>query len=59
VTNLYGYAQDQHGAEMVEWVVVVVVLSALASIMFGPTGVLSNAVTGALGKISAIINALP
>ena len=51
--------KDEQGAEMVEWVVVVVVLAVVASIVFGPTGVLNNAVTDGINKISAIINNLP
>lgn len=50
---------DEQGAEMVEWVVVVVVLAVVASIVFGPNGVLNNAITDGINKISAIINGLP
>lgn len=53
------YARGEHGAEMVEWVVVVVILAAVASVVFGPNGVLSNALVTGLGKITAIVNALP
>ena len=53
------YVKDEQGAEMVEWVVVVVVLAVVASIVFGPNGVLSNAVTAGINKISAIVNGLP
>ena len=51
--------RDERGAEMVEWVVVVVVLAVVASIVFGPDGVLKNAVTDGVNKISSIINGLP
>lgn len=44
---------------MVEWVVVVVVLAVVASIVFGPNGVLSNALAGGINKIATIVNALP
>ena len=44
---------------MVEWVVVVVVLAVVASIVFGPNGVLMNAVKDGINKISAVISALP
>jgi Flp pilus assembly pilin Flp len=53
------YVKDEQGAEMVEWVVVVVVLAVVASIVFGPNGVLNNAVTAGINKIAAIVNALP
>jgi Flp pilus assembly pilin Flp len=59
LTNIRGYLKDEQGAEMVEWVVVVVVLAVVASIVFGPNGVLSNAITDGISKISAVINGLP
>lgn len=59
VKNIDRYLRDEQGAEMVEWVVVVVVLAVVASIVFGPNGVLKNAVTDGVNKISTIINGLP
>jgi Flp pilus assembly pilin Flp len=59
LTEIRGYVKDEQGAEMVEWVVVVVVLAVVASIVFGPNGVLMNAVKQGVNKISAIISALP
>jgi Flp pilus assembly pilin Flp len=59
LTNIRGYLKDERGAEMVEWVVVVVVLAVVASIVFGPNGVLMNAVKDGVNKISAVISALP
>ena len=53
------YARGEHGAEMVEWVVVVVILAVVASVVFGPDGVLSNALVAGLNKIPSIINGLP
>jgi Flp pilus assembly pilin Flp len=53
------YLRDERGAEMVEWVVVVVVLAVVASIVFGPNGVLRTAVETGINKISNIITALP
>jgi hypothetical protein len=44
---------------MVEWVVVVVVLAVVASIVFGPNGVLQQAVKDGVNKISQILTALP
>jgi hypothetical protein len=44
---------------MVEWVVVVVVLAVVASIVFGPNGVLQNAVKDGITKIATIISGLP
>jgi len=57
--QINGYVKDEQGAEMVEWVVVVVVLAVVASIVFGPNGVLNNAVTAGINKIAAIVNNLP
>ena len=59
VTRIRGYLKDEQGAEMVEWVVVVVVLAVVASIVFGPNGVLQNTIKEGINKISAIISALP
>jgi len=57
--HIYDYAQEEQGAEMVEWVMVVVVLAVIASIVFGPNGVLSNAVTVGINKIATVINGMP
>ena len=57
--NIDRFLKDEQGAEMVEWVVVVVVLAVVASIVFGPNGVLQNAVTDGINKISQIVNGLP
>ena len=59
LTNIRGYVNDERGAEMVEWVIVVVVLAVVASIVFGPNGVLQNAIKDGINKISAVISALP
>ena len=59
VKKITGYVKDEQGAEMVEWVVVVVVLAVVASIVFGPNGVLQNAVKDGINKIAAIISGLP
>ena len=59
LNKINGYVKDEQGAEMVEWVVVVVVLAVVASIVFGPNGVLKNAVSDGIGKIAAIISGLP
>ena len=57
--KITGYVRDEQGAEMVEWVVVVVVLAVVASIVFGPNGVLMDAVKTGINKISDIITGLP
>ena len=59
IRKIGSYVQDEQGAEMVEWVVVVVVLAVVASIVFGPNGVLQNAVSDGINKISQIVNGLP
>jgi Flp pilus assembly pilin Flp len=53
------YLRDEKGAEMVEWVIVVVVLAVVASIVFGPNGTLTTAVNTGINKISNIITTLP
>jgi Flp pilus assembly pilin Flp len=57
--RLSGCVQDEDGAEMVEWVVVVVVLAVISSIVFGPTGVLSNTLLGGINSIAMIIDGIP
>jgi len=47
--------RDERGAEMVEWIVVVAVLATVAAIVFGPGGVLSNAMNSGVQHISNII----
>lgn len=51
--------RDESGAEMVEWVVVVVVLAVVANLVFGVDGVLRQALEGGINKIAAIISTLP
>jgi Flp pilus assembly pilin Flp len=59
LNNVSRYVKDEQGAEMVEWVVVVVVLAVVASIVFGPNGVLQQAIKDGVNKISQIITGLP
>jgi len=59
LTNIRRYVKDEQGAEMVEWVVVVVVLAVVASIVFGPNGVLMNAIKDGVNKIATVISGLP
>ena len=59
LNDISRYVNDEQGAEMVEWVVVVVVLAVVASIVFGPNGVLQQAVKDGVNKISQIITGLP
>lgn len=59
LTQIHGYLKDEQGAEMVEWVVVVVVLAVVASIVFGPNGVLMNAIKDGVNKIATVISGLP
>jgi len=59
LTKIRTYIKDEQGAEMVEWVVVVVVLAVVASIVFGPNGVLQQAIKDGVNKISQIITGLP
>jgi Flp pilus assembly pilin Flp len=59
LNDINRYVNDEQGAEMVEWVVVVVVLAVVASIVFGPNGVLQQAIKDGVNKISQIITGLP
>jgi len=47
--------RNERGAEMVEWIVVVAVLATVAAIVFGPGGVLSNAMNAGISTISNIV----
>ena len=55
MTKIVKAVRDERGAEMVEWIVVVAVLATVAAIVFGPTGVLSNALNGGVSHISNTI----
>jgi Flp pilus assembly pilin Flp len=48
--------RDEEGAEMVEWIVVVAVLATVAAIVFGPGGILSNAMNNGVNHIANIVN---
>jgi len=48
-------ACNERGAEMVEWIVVLAVLATVAAIMFGPGGVLTNAMNAGISRLSNII----
>jgi Flp pilus assembly pilin Flp len=56
--KINGYIRDEQGAEMVEWVVVVIVLAIVASIVFGPNGVLQNAISDGINRIANIITSV-
>ena len=51
-----GYVKDEQGAEIVEWVVVVVILAVIAVAVFGPTGPLNTALQAGIERIADIIN---
>jgi Flp pilus assembly pilin Flp len=57
--EIIGHVRDDRGAEMVEWVIVVVVLAVVASVVFGPNGTLSTAIETGINKITSIVTALP
>jgi len=56
ISNLVG---NERGAEMVEWIVVVAVLAVVALAVFGPNGVLQNALSGGVNTIANSLNSLP
>jgi len=55
MSKILNAVRDERGAEMVEWIVVVAVLATVAAIVFGPSGVLSNAMNSGVSHISNII----
>jgi Flp pilus assembly pilin Flp len=57
--TMLSHVRDEKGAEMVEWIVVVAVLAVVALAVFGPNGVLQNALTGGINKIANSLNTLP
>jgi Flp pilus assembly pilin Flp len=59
MAKILSYVRNERGAEMVEWIVVVAVLAVVALAVFGPNGVLQNALTGGINKIANSLNSLP
>ncbi len=59
LSKIVRYVQDERGAEMVEWIVVVCVLAVVASLVFGPNGVLQDAMNNGINSIASILNGLP
>jgi Flp pilus assembly pilin Flp len=59
MTKILSYVRNERGAEMVEWIVVVAVLAVVALAVFGPNGVLQNALSGGVNKIANSLNSLP
>ena len=59
VTKISSLLNNEEGAEMVEWIVVVAVLAVVALAVFGPNGVLQNALSGGVNTIANSLNSLP
>ena len=59
IQRLLSHVRNERGAEMVEWIVVVAVLAVVALAVFGPGGVLENALRGGVNTISNSLNQLP
>ena len=59
ITRVLDRVRNEQGAEMVEWIVVVAVLAVVALAVFGPGGVLQNALTGGVNTIANSLNQLP
>jgi hypothetical protein len=49
------YLGDERGAEIVEWIVVAIILAITAGLVFGPGGVLQQALVDGIGRISSIL----
>jgi len=54
--QIRGYVKDEQGAEIVEWVVVVVILAVIAVAVFGPAGPLNTALKDGIQRIADIVN---
>jgi Flp pilus assembly pilin Flp len=59
MAKILGRVGNERGAEMVEWIVVVAVLAVVALAVFGPGGVLQNALNGGINTIANSLNQLP
>jgi Flp pilus assembly pilin Flp len=59
VAKISNLVSNERGAEMVEWIVVVAVLAVVALAVFGPNGVLQNALSGGVNTIANSLNSLP
>jgi Flp pilus assembly pilin Flp len=59
MAKILDHVRNERGAEMVEWIVVVAVLAVVALAVFGPNGVLQNALSGGVNGIANSLNSLP
>jgi Flp pilus assembly pilin Flp len=59
IKKMLSVVRSERGAEMVEWIVVVAVLAVVALAVFGPNGVLQNALNGGINKIANSLNTMP
>ena len=59
IVTMLDRVRNERGAEMVEWIVVVAVLAVVALAVFGPGGVLQNALQGGINGIANSLNQLP
>jgi len=59
ISKILSHVRNERGAEMVEWIVEVAVLAVVALAVFGPNGVLQNALSGGVNKIANSLNSLP
>lgn len=51
-TNTFRYLWDEHGAEAVEWILVLAMLAIVAHLVLGPGGVVQSALSGGINHIS-------
>jgi hypothetical protein len=56
LSKIVSLVRNEKGAEMVEWIVVVAVLATVAAVVFGPGGVLTNAMNAGVQNISNIVS---
>jgi len=56
LTQLWLHLRNERGAEIVEWIVVAIILAITAGLVFGPGGVLQNALVDGINRISDILS---
>lgn len=56
LTKFWLHLRDERGAEIVEWIVVAIILAITAGLVFGPNGVLQNALENGIDRIADILS---
>jgi Flp pilus assembly pilin Flp len=56
LSKFWLHLRDERGAEIVEWIVVVIILAITAGFVFGPGGALQNALVNGIDRIADLLN---